>query len=697
MPKGTAYIAPVWVNDNEPDLSAENLNPVMAEIETLDKAVFWNTGNTYASGDVVLYAGAVYASLQDANAGHTPGATPTWWLQLASSGTTNAWDSGRTYALNSPCTKDGIPYRSLVAGNIGNDPVTAADKWEVVGGSGQGVENFLKNALTKANVTFVTATGLTSAAWSTDASAVKLLAAGALKAVVPSSGTRTLDVALSDLDAINVGLTWEVRFAYLIDTAGADGLVAVSLYDGTTDVATSLGALPYAGGNAQMILGTVIPTTTLAGQRLRFTFSGAVGFNFYLAEASVGPKTSAMAPAISRGIPYTPVTQGLGTPALSGWKYWVVGDRIRIQGKFVVGTSTADAVHIGLPPGYTTSPDLPNDANVVGVAVCSYGGALNWYMTAWPSVGYLNMGYQKDTSSAMGIAGGTVMTNGAAYTLFAEVQVAQRSVNTNLAGDFTEYASNSSSTDADDTSSFVYGSGGSVGHIGVTALTTYRRKRVRFTRPIQATDLLLVELYNPATGMWAASAIKPSTVSIMNSLGYGTTGYGGISLCQVNATDVDVGFEQRPDGSNAWNNGAISGCKWRIRKISNGNMAEVPPVVRAEYSNQIATTANAPMNFSTKVEDTHNAVTIGASWKFTAPIMGVYALSAIFLGASVPATPALYKNGVRYRLGGNCTASQFGQLNANIRLGVGDYIDVRLDSAPIANAEGRIEIVRIGS
>ena len=55
-----------------------------------------------------------------------------------------------------------------------------------------------------------------------------------------------------------------------------DGLVTVSLYDGTTDVATSLAALPYAGGIAQMTLGTVIPTTVLSGQRLRFTFSGGV-------------------------------------------------------------------------------------------------------------------------------------------------------------------------------------------------------------------------------------------------------------------------------------------------------------------------------------------------------------------------------------------------------------------------------------
>lgn len=39
----------------------------------------WATDTTYATDDVVLYLGKFYTGLQDANTGHTPGSSATWW------------------------------------------------------------------------------------------------------------------------------------------------------------------------------------------------------------------------------------------------------------------------------------------------------------------------------------------------------------------------------------------------------------------------------------------------------------------------------------------------------------------------------------------------------------------------------------------------------------------------------------------
>ena len=52
-------------------------------------------------------------------------------------------------------------------------------------------------------------------------------------------------------------------------------------------------------------------------------------------------------------------------------------------------------------------------------------------------------------------------------------------------------------------------------------------------------------------------------------------------------------------------------------------------IVRAEYkcSGNSITTSETVVDFNIEVEDTHNAVTTGSAWEFTAPIGGVYQVS----------------------------------------------------------------------
>lgn len=90
------------------------------------------------------------------------------------------------------------------------------------------------------------------------------------------------------------------------------------------------------------------------------------------------------------------------------------------------------------------------------------------------------------------------------------------------------------------------------------------------------------------------------------------------------------------------------------------------------------------LDCSVKDVDTDNAVTTGASWKFTAPIKGNYEVSAIigFAGADSDSEMNLFKNGSRYaELAGRIPSfSSFtsGGGATIVPLNAGDYIDIRI-------------------
>lgn len=110
-------------------------------------------------------------------------------------------------------------------------------------------------------------------------------------------------------------------------------------------------------------------------------------------------------------------------------------------------------------------------------------------------------------------------------------------------------------------------------------------------------------------------------------------------------------------------------------------------VVAASYhmgSDQTATAATV-LDFNTKDIDTHAAVTTGASWKFTAPVSGIYIVSCALPHETNSITDLnLYKNGTTYSFIGFGTTSASSPGNGRsvggsmmIQLNAGDYIDLR--------------------
>lgn len=132
-----------------------------------------------------------------------------------------------------------------------------------------------------------------------------------------------------------------------------------------------------------------------------------------------------------------------------------------------------------------------------------------------------------------------------------------------------------------------------------------------------------------------------------------------------------------------------------VKKVLAPTTISATEVVAARYKTNTATSIPNTGSFviidfeDSESLDTHNAVTTGASWKFTAPVSGLYEVSATLLldNASWTAGNAinmrLFKNGSQYtnldRFASQATVTQLAYLNgtALIPLNAGDYIDIR--------------------
>jgi hypothetical protein len=186
-----------------------------------------------------------------------------------------------------------------------------------------------------------------------------------------------------------------------------------------------------------------------------------------------------------------------------------------------------------------------------------------------------------------------------------------------------------------------------------------------------------------------------------------------MSMAKVSANKARVFFMSTCVGSTSYADGKAGASRtwasiiaaadgydrWRVRKISNGNMAEVPPLVVAEYYGAATVGANTIIDYATRVEDTHNAVTTGAgAWRFTAPVSGLYLVNASVRKDSNAGSLFIFKGGSSSKFLGYLPPSSNGGGSACIRLNSGDYIDIRASGSILTDttSNARVQIARIG-
>lgn len=122
-------------------------------------------------------------------------------------------------------------------------------------------------------------------------------------------------------------------------------------------------------------------------------------------------------------------------------------------------------------------------------------------------------------------------------------------------------------------------------------------------------------------------------------------------------------------------------------------------VIVAKYFGAVAATAStsSPVQWNTLEADTHNCVTTGSGWKFTAPISAWYEYTAAFRQASTNTYAYAYKNGVVYERLRFLATDVTSPVTGKIYLKSGEYFDIRTaDSVSIASeTECSIAIAKI--
>jgi len=430
----------------------------------------------------------------------------------------------------------------------------------------------------------------------------------------------------------------------------------------------------------------------------------STAWTFEVDNIQVGQKNVAVGAAIGNWNSYPVALTGgtLGTVDYARWRR--VGANMEIEIHAIVSAST-DTLRFDIPAGHSMVSD-PNES-VKGIA--------NYHNI---STGTTHEGFVEPTTSDNKLLIRTV--NGAAswwgstqptstwsvstkISLQCSIPIAQWTSNVNMASDFTEYASNTAMGSANGADTTVYrGSDGSP--MPVVTYSGLFYKDCVFARAKQAGDDVTLQ-FRDEQGGWQTKANEHWLV--------GSSG-AGYMINNINNANGFIGYwlndftyrvyiAQYQTGTVNWS-ASLANCRWRVRKVSNGNMAEVPPVVRAEYNYTSTVLANTDIIYTTKDEDTHSAYNT-TNGRFTAPVAGIYSISAVVALSATTSdhTLKLFKNGsfVKYfgQTRGVGVGYLYGYPTKTIHLLAGDYITIQCGAALAAGVSDayRIEITRIGS
>lgn len=481
-------------------------------------------------------------------------------------------------------------------------------------------------------------------------------------------------------------------FKYLSSSAYADGDVRIYLVSSGDSFASDINVIELTPRDLPASLNARLHITEgqadYADTKIRLCIhiasTNASAYTVQFTRISCGQREIARGSVVTDAKDYSPTLTNVteGTGVFKDFEWHRIGQFMEIIGGITIGTggSASGVIKIPMPSGYSI------DFTAIGSPVSGGGfarvGMADAYDTSTGN-NYVGTVFVDNTNNAFYVRGDTSTNDwatavpftwavGDSFTVRIKVPIAGWSSNTNISSDYgsriiaarykystgtVNHTSSGSYLDLDadlltgkdydttnsyNTSTNTY-TAPETGYYNFSGVITFTTNGTGY-RQLHAlkNGSTYVELCSLNASAYPGSAVMPFTTQVFLKAG---------DTWKLQAYQNSGGTLTFETGG-----GATYNCL-EIFKIQSPQTLMGSEVVSARYklnaSNANTSIADAGggeiVDFNVKEWDTHNAVTTGASWKFTAPYSGFYRVSAVVYWASISnfteSQIRLYKNG----------------------------------------------------
>lgn len=369
--------------------------------------------------------------------------------------------------------------------------------------------------------------------------------------------------------------------------------------------------------------------------------TSASAYTFKADNLQVKPSQYVYGTPITDWVAYTPTYTGFGTTSNND-SYWRrVGDSIELSIKYTVGTSTATEARVSLPSGLTFGKFGTGKYHLAGRATRDNTGSSfsrDFGLFAVNGNSYLTFSIIDSSGTASGEAaqnGSSISVSGDDFVLRTHsipIQGWSSSVQMSDSYDGRQIAFSAylNSTTTFNNTTIIY----DVKTFDKTA--SYSTSTGIFTAPKAGLVLAVAQGFSTTTAVGLFLKKNGSNVARSYQTSTANDDYAHI----IKAVEVNAGDTLRvdTDGNYSIYGGSIDNY-FEVYYLDNSQTISATEVVAARYTTAAGqsipnSSTFTVIDFGTKDYDTHNAVTTGASWKFTAPIAGLYKVCSLNAYAS---------------------------------------------------------------
>lgn len=504
-------------------------------------------------------------------------------------------------------------------------------------------------------------------------------------------------------------LTWKFSYSPTVGASTANwsgtnsASFGVAIWDVTNSVwlnSTANFAMTQSSG-VGIASGTVQTGATTAS--LRFVIynanatSGAITVLFD--SFSLTQQTAPIGAALTDWQSYTPTYNGFGTPTGVEAFWRRVGSDVEIDVKFIAGTTTAVEGRVSLPSGLTSasSARIPSirlagiaEINTLGAAGQNVG--VSYATLIEPSVTYITFSSRSSGNTGLTkLNGSSIASSGNAITIRTLIPISGWSSNVQMSSD----------TDTRVISFW--------GRKTLSEAVTADVTNIAFTTQADSAGAWNGTQYVvPIAGDYAVTASIQDSASTQVRPDFYVNGtrrvFGTLSIAgqPVNSSALltrlvpgDL-ISVRSNATSTLLGSGASGSGFTIFRLSGPATIAATESVNCRYTASASTTIAASgvttiINYATRVFDSHNAFTTGASSRFTAPVSGTYAVNAgVGLdtpGASILTRLLIFKNNggspISFTQRATTAAGESAYMTISdlVYLAAGDFVDIRASNS----------------